>query len=88
MPTERTNINLIHMKTIQSYVFLLSLLIAGSLQTLSAQNRTVAGKVLDALQEPLPGVSVRVEGTTQGTITDIDGMFRISVPAGETSLVF
>ena len=76
------------MKTIQSYVFLLSLLIAGSLQTLSAQNRTVAGKVLDALQEPLPGVSVRVEGTTQGTITDIDGMFRISVPAGETSLVF
>lgn len=76
------------MKVFNSYVLGLLLLLAGSISTLSAQNRKVSGKVLDALQEPLIGVSIRIEGTTQGTITDVDGAFDIQVPAAGATLEF
>ena len=76
------------MKVFNSYVLGLLLLLAGSISTLSAQNRKVSGKVLDALQEPLIGVSIRIEGTTQGTITDVDGAFDVQVPAAGATLDF
>ncbi|MDO4462724.1 MAG: TonB-dependent receptor [Bacteroidia bacterium] len=37
--------------------------------------------------QPLPGVNVLIQGTTQGTITDFDGKFQLSVGEGQT-LVF
>mgnify|MGYP003220099974 CR=1 FL=1 len=43
------------MKVFNSYVFLLLLLLTGSASALSAQNRAISGRVLDALQEPLIG---------------------------------
>ena len=52
-----------------------------------AQERTVSGQVFDDTGEPLPGVNVIIKGTTQGTITDIDGNYRLSV-SSETILVF
>ena len=76
------------MKTIQSYAISLLLLLVCGLQTMQAQNQTVSGKVLDGLEMPLPGVSIRVEGTTQGTVTDIDGQFTIQIPDGRATLVF
>lgn len=76
------------MKVFNSYVLGLLLLLVGSISTLSAQNRKVSGKVLDALQEPLIGVSIRIEGTTQGTITDVDGAFDVQVPAAGATLDF
>ena len=76
------------MKVFNSYVLGLLLLLVGSISTLSAQNRKVSGKVLDALQEPLIGVSIRIEGTTQGTITDVDGAFDVQVPAAGATLEF
>lgn len=76
------------MKVFNSYVLGLLLLLVGSISTLSAQNRKVSGKVLDALQEPLVGVSIRIEGTTQGTITDVDGAFDVQVPAVGATLDF
>ena len=36
----------------------------------------------------LPGVNVVVKGTNEGTITDIDGKYSISVPSGESTLIF
>ena len=45
-----------------------------------AQNPTVKGTVFDSLG-PVTGVSILVEGTTTGCITDIDGNFEISAPA-------
>ena len=46
-----------------------------------AQNVNVTGVVSDALtSETLPGVSVTVKGTFNGTITDFDGNYSISVP--------
>jgi TonB-linked SusC/RagA family outer membrane protein len=54
-----------------------------------AQNRTVTGTVTgkdDGL--PLPGVSVRVQGTQSGAMTASSGTYSISVPAGATTLQF
>ncbi len=51
--------------------------------SLYAQNITVNGKVSDnVLNEPLIGVTVLVQGTSQGTVTDIDGNYTLTnVPA-------
>ena len=43
-----------------------------------AQGRTVSGVVKDATGEPMIGVNVLVKGTTNGSITDLDGMYSIS----------
>lgn len=48
-----------------------------------AQN-TVRGTVTDASGEPLAGVTVMVPGTTNGTITDLDGKYTLSVSKGAT----
>ena len=53
-----------------------------------AQERTIEGKVVDAQTNPIPGVNVLVKGTSQGTITDIDGQYRINVPEDAAALVF
>ncbi|GAB4339050.1 MAG: TonB-dependent receptor [Flammeovirgaceae bacterium] len=54
-----------------------------------AQDRTVTGKVLSASDNsPLPGVSVVVKGTTTGTVTDIDGNYKLILPSGATTLVY
>jgi len=46
----------------------------------SAQQGSVSGVITDAEDgEPLPGASVLIKGTAQGTTTDIDGKFSISV---------
>ncbi|MFV0267699.1 MAG: SusC/RagA family TonB-linked outer membrane protein, partial [Draconibacterium sp.] len=44
-------------------------------------------KVVDEGGEPLPGVSVVVQGTTTGTVTNVDGRYSLAVPSGAT-LVF
>ena len=50
-------------------------------------NITVKGTVVDETGSPIPGVSVYVKGTTNGTISDIDGNFSLSCPSDAT-LVF
>ncbi len=65
---------------------LLLLLIAGGGISLSAQNRVISGKVFDAEQQPMVGVTVQLEGTTRGTISDMDGSFALEVPSGEAVL--
>lgn len=51
--------------------------------------RYVTGKVVSASNgSAIPGVNVLVKGTTVGTVTDIDGNYRLTVPNGASSLVF
>lgn len=53
-----------------------------------AQDRVVTGQVTDSRDgSPLAGVSITVKGRTTGTQTGADGTFRITVPAGATTLV-
>lgn len=42
----------------------------------------ITGTVRDNLGEPFPGVTITVEGTSQGTVTDIEGNYSIDVPEG------
>jgi len=48
-----------------------------------AQEKTVSGNVTDETGLPLPGVSIVVVGTTNGTQTDFDGNFSIAVGEGD-----
>ena len=60
-------------------LLLLSVLLFSSM-TGFAQSGNVTGTVTDAAdQQPLPGVTVVVKGTTNGTVTDMDGKFTIKV---------
>lgn len=58
---------------------LFCILSAASLGTF-AQNITVSGNVQDSGNIPLIGASILVEGTSEGTQTDLDGNFSLSVP--------
>lgn len=65
--------------------FLVCMLLIGALY---AQERRITGKVTDAgTGEALPGVSVLVTGTTQGTTTDGDGNYSIEA-SSQSSLMF
>jgi len=48
----------------------------------------VKGKVVDATGETLIGVNVVIKETQQGTVTDIDGGFTITVPSLTSTLIF
>ena len=52
------------------------------------KKQQVTGKVTDQKGFPLPGVSVTEKGTTNGTITDAQGVFKISVEGSTSALVF
>lgn len=67
-------------KSLRSAMLLLCSLIL-SMGTVSAQNITVKGKVLDGAGEPVIGAFVLLEGTQIGVSTDLDGFYQISVPA-------
>jgi len=71
-------------KKILSFLTLVSLLF---FQGVIAQNSTVSGTVSDDSGTPLPGVNVVEKGTSNGTSTDFDGNYTISVRNNAT-LVF
>jgi TonB-linked SusC/RagA family outer membrane protein len=53
-----------------------------------AQDIKISGKVVDEKKQPLVGVSVSVKGTTNGTVTDINGDFSLTVAKASDILVF
>ncbi len=54
-----------------------------------AQERVVSGNVTAAEDgSTLPGVNVVLKGTTNGTVTDVDGNYRLNVPATGGTLVY
>lgn len=68
---------------------LLAFLFLLGTQVVSAQVRDITGTVTSAQDgSPLPGVNVVVKGTTNGTVTDLDGKYKISVSQGQQTLVF
>lgn len=70
-------------------IALLLAFFAIGLQVLVAQTKEISGKVTSADDgSSLPGVSVSVKGTTLGTITDMDGAFRLKIPQDAKTLVF
>lgn len=54
-----------------------------------AQTITVSGKITDQSDNsPLPGVNIVVQGTTNGTISDIEGKYSLSINSGNPVLLF
>jgi TonB-dependent starch-binding outer membrane protein SusC len=49
---------------------------------------TVNGTIQDASGTPLIGVNVLIQGTTTGTVTDLDGTFSLRIPSDEATLMF
>jgi TonB-linked SusC/RagA family outer membrane protein len=53
------------------------------------QQIKVTGKITDASTgEPLPGVNILIEGTGQGVISSVDGIYTIEVPNQQSALIF
>ncbi len=56
---------------------------------LLAQQRTISGRVTSSEdRQPLPGVNVVIKGTSQGTVTDVQGDYTLAIPQEGTVLVF
>lgn len=59
-----------------------------AVSSLGAQGVKLTGKVTNSNQEPLIGVNILVEGTSSGTITELDGTYALELPNGESTLLF
>lgn len=73
----------------EAIVAVLLLMVVGTGTVLAQQSgKTITGKVLDENNQPMPGVTIIVDGTTNGTMTGSDGTFTLGgVPSGATVIV-
>ena len=61
---------------------------AGPEMNIQAQQiKRITGTVVDATGEPVIGATVMQKGTSNGTITDVNGKYTINVPAGATLVI-
>lgn len=76
-----------NVKRFLPYWFLIVVLVAFN-SIAYAQQKTVSGTVTDDAGLPLPGVSIVVKGTTNGTITNVDGNYTLSNVPENAVLLF
>jgi TonB-linked SusC/RagA family outer membrane protein len=69
-------------------ILLLVLFCVLGLSTAFAQQKTLSGTIKDPQGTPLPGVNVIVKGTSNGTTSDVEGRYTLTVNEGATTLVF
>ena len=71
------------------FILLLAITVISVDANLYAQQQRVTGRVTDGTtSEPLPGVTVQVQGTMTGTISQADGSYSVNIPQGSTTLIF
>jgi TonB-linked SusC/RagA family outer membrane protein len=70
----------------QLYLIFLAILLFSS--AVYAQERVVNGVVTEADGSTLPGVSIQLKGTSQGTVTGIDGSYSIRLQGDSDVLIF
>lgn len=79
-------------KSTQEYKrhFLTALFLATSFccSNVQAQSSTVTGRVTDSHRSVIPGVHLKIKGTSQGTVTDVDGGYSLEVPDANSVIVF
>ena len=69
--------------------YLLMSFVLGFVLNVQAQNISITGMVTSSEDEAgLPGVNVIVQGTSTGTVTDVDGNYSLDVPGEQSVLVF
>ncbi|MEZ5045960.1 MAG: SusC/RagA family TonB-linked outer membrane protein [Chitinophagaceae bacterium] len=64
----------------------LSVLLMG-LQLVWAQSVSIRGKILDEKGEGLPGATIRVKGTNKGTVSDVNGHFKLNTEEGSALVI-
>lgn len=69
------------------FMLFVGLLLGGTSQSYAQQNQ-VTGSIVDTEGEPMIGVSVKVKGATHGTISDMDGHYKLTGIQQGQSLVF
>jgi Ca-activated chloride channel family protein len=68
---------------------LIAFIVAVTSGLIIAQDRTITGKVTSAEDgSVIPGVNVLLKGTTVGTVTDVKGSYKLTIPATGQVLVF
>jgi TonB-dependent starch-binding outer membrane protein SusC len=82
-------VNSLHWKDIGKRLAFSSiiLLLSCCFSVLQAQNLSLKGSIKDESGSGLPGASITVKGTSQGTVTDNDGNFALEVPKGGTLVI-
>ncbi|UZR94554.1 SusC/RagA family TonB-linked outer membrane protein [Chondrinema litorale] len=71
------------------YFYLQAIFMVLGLSMGFSQDRTISGTIISSADDsPLPGVNVVVKGTAIGTISDIDGNFKLAVPQEYNTLIF
>lgn len=73
------------MKTVK-FLALFLLFLSGVALSVSAQDRIITGKVCDQNEDPLIGVTIMLEKSTRGSVTDMNGEFSLRVPPGQAVL--
>lgn len=68
--------------TLKKHLLIALLALMGSVQLVYAQNRTISGTVVDELNEPIIGASVVANQGNAGAVTNFEGKFQLSLPAG------
>lgn len=69
----------------KQHLLALLLMLCGA--TVAFGQLTISGKVTDPDGESLIGASIMVKGTTNGTVSDIDGKFKLSAPSDATLVI-
>lgn len=77
-----------NLKQLRAFVLMLLVIGGGLFMSASAQGHSINGSVKDDTGAPLPGVNVVIKGTMVGTISDIDGNYRLENIAENAVLVF
>jgi TonB-dependent starch-binding outer membrane protein SusC len=73
---------------VDRYVVILNAFDKVSIAEIKQQQRTVSGTVTDQSGQPLPGATVVVKGTTQGTVTNANGNYLLANTPEDATLVF
>jgi uncharacterized membrane protein len=74
------------MKNVTGKIFynLLSLLVFIPTFLSAQTNGKLTGKIINTKNEPVPGVSISVQGLQRGTSTDMEGRYTLAIPGGKT----
>jgi len=73
----------------KKYILCLIFPLLGALSVSILQAQTIQGVVSDQTTgETLPGANIMIEGTTTGTVTNLDGGYKLEVPAGDHKISF
>ncbi len=75
-------------KIVDHYIAISSVDEVAAASSYSLQQISVSGKVTNEEDEPLPGVTIIIKGTTNGTISDVDGNYSITNISDNAVLVF